>query len=394
MIASTIRTPHLRTPALLRPQAPAVMVLEDGRTFAGRGFGAEGAAFGEAVFSTGMTGYQETLTDPSYHRQIVTMTAPHVGNTGMNDEDPESARIWVAGFVVREPSPLASSWRAGVTLDQALRDAGVVGVCEVDTRAITRHLRSAGAMRAGLFAGTAAEADPAELLEAVLASPGMVGADLTGDVSTDQTYTVPAIGEKRFTVVAVDLGIKSMTPHRLAERGVETTVVPAGLPIGQILAMSPDGIFLSNGPGDPAAADDSVALVKAALDAGIPLFGICFGNQMLGRALGLGTYKLTFGHRGINQPVQDVATGKVDITAHNHGFAVDAPVDGPFDTPWGPAEVSHVCLNDGVVEGLRLLERPAFSVQYHPEAAAGPHDAAGLFDRFIDLMADYRSEGR
>lgn len=394
MIASTVRTPHLRTPALLRPQTPAVMVLEDGRTFVGRGFGAEGAAFGEAVFSTGMTGYQETLTDPSYHRQIVTMTAPHVGNTGMNDEDPESARIWVAGFVVREPSPLASSWRAGVTLDEALRDAGVVGVCEVDTRAITRHLRSAGAMRAGVFAGAMAEADPTELLDQVLAGPGMVGADLTGDVSTDESYIVPAIGQKRFTVVAVDLGIKSMTPHRLAERGVETRVVPAGLPIGQILAMSPDGIFLSNGPGDPAAADDSVALVKAALDAGIPLFGICFGNQMLGRALGLGTYKLTFGHRGINQPVQDLATGKVDITAHNHGFAVDAPVGEPFATPWGPAEVSHLCLNDGVVEGLRLLDRPAFSVQYHPEAAAGPHDAAGLFDRFIDLMADYRSEGR
>jgi carbamoyl-phosphate synthase small subunit len=365
-------------------------VLEDGRSFTGVGFGAEGVAFGEAVFATGMTGYQETLTDPSYHRQIVTMTAPHIGNTGMNTEDPESWRIWVAGFVVRETSPVASNWRAGQTLDAALNDAGVVGVAEVDTRAITRHLRSAGAMRAGLFTGEAAAGPADDLVAAVLASPPMTGADLTCEVTASAPYTVDAIGEQRFTVAALDLGIKSMTPHRLAERGVRTVVLPATTGVEEILAAAPDGIFLSNGPGDPGAAVDVVRLVQAALDARIPLFGICFGNQMLGRALGLGTYKLAFGHRGINQPVKDLATGTVAITAHNHGFAVDAPIGAPFDTKWGPARVSHVCLNDGVVEGLELLEAPAFSVQYHPEAAAGPHDAADLFDRFVALMADNR----
>ncbi|MFI0432818.1 MAG: glutamine-hydrolyzing carbamoyl-phosphate synthase small subunit [Candidatus Nanopelagicales bacterium] len=389
--SSTIRTATLADPP--RPSRAGVLVLEDGRTFAGRGFGADGTAFGEAVFNTGMTGYQETLTDPSYRRQIVTMTSPHIGNTGMNDEDPESGRIWVAGFVVRELSPVAANWRAGQTLEAALRRAGVVGVSEVDTRAITRHLRSAGAMRAGLFTGDSADATLADLLDQVLASPPMAGADLSGEVSTDEPYLIEAIGPRRFTVVAVDLGIKAMTPHRLAERGVQTWVVPARTPADQILDMNPDGIFLSNGPGDPAAAEHAVALVRAVLDAGVPLSGICFGNQMLGRALGLDTYKLRFGHRGINQPVKDLLTGKVEVTAHNHGFAVDAPIGRSFDTPWGPAEVSHVCLNDGVVEGLRLLEAPAFSVQYHPEAAAGPHDSAGLFDRFVDLMAAQR-EGR
>ena len=387
----TIRTPYL-TSAAPEPMA-GLVVTEDGRTFVGRGFGATGSAFGEAVFATGMTGYQETLTDPSYHRQIVVMTAPHIGNTGVNAEDPESAKIWVAGFVVREPSLLASSWRADQTLEEALREAGVVGVCEVDTRALTRHLRAAGSMRAGLFTGAAAAAPHDELVASVRASPPMLGADLTGDVTTDQTYVVPAVGKRRYTVVAVDLGIKSMTPRLLAERGVETHVVPADLPVGQMLALGPDGIFLSNGPGDPATAEDAVAVVRAALDAGIPLFGICFGNQMLGRALDLDTYKLTFGHRGINQPVKDLATGKVEITAHNHGFAVEAPIGKVFLTPYGRAEVSHVCLNDGVVEGLRLLDRPAFSVQYHPEAAAGPHDSEALFDRFVELMADY-AKGR
>ena len=384
-VPSGIRTPYLATPDTT--PVPGTVVLEDGRSWRGRGFGATGTAFGEAVFATGMTGYQETLTDPSYHRQIVTMTAPHVGNTGMNTDDSESARIWVAGFIVRDPAPMASSWRAEATLDEQLRAAGVVGVCEVDTRAITRHLRSAGAMRAGLFTGDAALAATDELVAQVLDSPPMIGADLTCDVTTAETYTVPAVGERRFRVVAVDLGIKSMTPARLSERGVETIVVPATMGAEEILALQPDGLFLSNGPGDPATASDAVALVKAALDQRIPLFGICFGNQMLGRALGLSTYKLTFGHRGINQPVKDLTTGKVEITAHNHGFAVQAPVGETFETPWGPAEVSHICLNDGVVEGLRLLDAPAFSVQYHPEAAAGPHDSQGLFDRFVELMA-------
>ena len=384
----TVRTPYLRsTGAHHKVPTPAVLVLEDGRTFAGTGFAAEGSAFGEAVFATGMTGYQETLTDPSYHRQIVAMTAPHIGNTGMNSHDGESDRIRVAGYVLRDPSPIASSWRAESTLERALTEAGVVGVADVDTRALTRHLRSAGAMRAGVFGGDAATSQLDDLVAQVQASAGMAGANLTAEVTTGEPYTVPAIGERRFTVAAVDLGIKSMTPHRMAERGIETHVVPADTTIEAILAMNPDGVFLSNGPGDPAAADRAVELVRGVLDAGIPLFGICFGNQLLGRALGLDTYKLTFGHRGINQPVASTATGKVEITAHNHGFAVAAPLQGTFDTPWGRAEVSHICLNDDVVEGLRLLDSPAFSVQYHPEAAAGPHDSAGLFTEFAELMA-------
>ena len=386
----TVTTPYLRprrAPGHIgAARTPGVLVLADGRSFSGHGFAEEGTAFGEAVFTTGMTGYQETLTDPSYRRQIVVQTAPHIGNTGMNSEDPESARIWVAGYVIRDRSILASSWRADSTLEASLVEAGVVGLCDIDTRALTRHLRSAGAMTAGIFTGDAARRGADELAAAVHAQPAMLGADLTGEVTTADPYVVPAIGERRFTVVAVDLGIKSMTPHRLAERGVQTHVVPASTTAAEILAMSPDGVFLSNGPGDPATADAVVELVTAILDAGVPLFGICFGNQMLGRALGLGTYKLTFGHRGINQPVADVATGKVEITAHNHGFAVDAPIGEVFDTKWGPAEVSHVCLNDNVVEGLRLLDAPAFSVQYHPEAAAGPHDSAGLFDTFVQMM--------
>jgi carbamoyl-phosphate synthase small subunit len=342
-----------------------------------------GETFGEAVFSTGMTGYQETLTDPSYHRQVVVMTAPHVGNTGVNDEDPESGRIWVSGYVVRDPAPRASSWRSARSLDDELAAQGVVGISGVDTRALTRHLRERGAMRVGVSSvGTDTEA----LLERVRAQPPMTGADLTGDVTTPKPYVVPAQGQRRFTVAAIDLGIKRMTPVRLAERGIEVHVLPATSSVADVRATGADGVFLSNGPGDPAAAEHAVALTRDVLGEGLPLFGICFGNQILGRALDLGTYKLRYGHRGINQPVQDRATGKVEVTAHNHGFAVDAPTDAPFETPYGTAEVSHVCLNDGVVEGLRLRDAPAFSVQYHPEAAAGPHDAAYLFDRFTDLL--------
>ena len=368
------------------PVSTAVLVLEDGRVFRGAAYGAEGETFGEMVFNTGMTGYQETLTDPSYARQIVAMTAPHIGNTGVNEEDPESRRIQVAGYVVREPARVASSWRATGSLGSALREQGVVGIAITGTRALTRHLRDRGAMRAGIFSGPAAAAPERELLEKVLASPSMEGADLARDVSTPEPYVVRAHGEKRFTVAAVDLGIKSMTPYRMAQRGCEVHVLPATSTAADILAMGPDGVFFSNGPGDPAVADYAVDALRGVLDAGTPFFGICFGNQIFGRALGLGTYKLRFGHRGINQPVKDRTTGKVDVSAHNHGFAVDAPADGPFDTPYGRAEVSHVNLNDGCVEGLRLLDRPAFSVQYHPEAAAGPHDASGLFDRFCDLM--------
>ncbi|MBX6765683.1 MAG: glutamine-hydrolyzing carbamoyl-phosphate synthase small subunit [Actinomadura rubrobrunea] len=368
----------------------AVLVLEDGKTFRGEAFGALGETFGEMVFNTGMTGYQETLTDPSYARQIVAMTAPHIGNTGVNDEDPESGRIQVAGYVVREPARVASNWRATGSLEEALRAQGVVGIAMPGTRALTRHLRDKGAMRAGVFSGAAALAPERELLDKVLASPSMVGADLAREVSTPEPYVVAAHGEKRFTVAAVDLGIKAMTPYRMAQRGCEVHVLPAASTAEDILALDPDGVFFSNGPGDPAAADYAVEALRGVLDAGKPFFGICFGNQIFGRALGLGTYKLRFGHRGINQPVRDVRTGKVDVSAHNHGFAVDAPTDGPFDTPYGRGEVSHVNLNDGCVEGLRLLDYPAFSVQYHPEAAAGPHDATGLFDRFCELMGGAR----
>ncbi|MFI7414389.1 glutamine-hydrolyzing carbamoyl-phosphate synthase small subunit [Streptomyces sp. NPDC049627] len=370
--------------------APAVLVLEDGRIFRGRAYGAVGVTFGEAVFSTGMTGYQETLTDPSYHRQVVVMTAPHVGNTGVNDEDPESKRIWVAGYVVRDPARVPSNWRAKRSLDEELRHQGVVGISGIDTRALTRHLRERGAMRVGIFSGNALP-DEGTMLAEVRQAPEMKGADLSAEVATKEPYVVPAIGEKKFTVAAVDLGIKGMTPHRMAERGIEVHVLPATATAEDVYAVNPDGVFFSNGPGDPATADHPVSVMQAVLERGTPLFGICFGNQILGRALGFGTYKLKYGHRGINQPVQDRTTGKVEVTAHNHGFAVDAPTDKVSDTPYGRAEVSHVCLNDNVVEGLQLLDRPAFSVQYHPEAAAGPHDAAYLFDRFVSLMEGQRA---
>ncbi|GAA0653166.1 glutamine-hydrolyzing carbamoyl-phosphate synthase small subunit [Streptomyces thermocarboxydovorans] len=358
--------------------------------FRGRAYGAVGVTFGEAVFSTGMTGYQETLTDPSYHRQVVVMTAPHIGNTGVNDEDMESRKIWVSGYVVRDPARVPSSWRSRRTLDDELRAQGVVGICGIDTRALTRHLRERGAMRVGIFSGEALP-DAGTMLAEVRQAPEMKGADLSAEVSTTEPYVVPAIGEKKFTVAAVDLGIKGMTPHRMAERGIEVHVLPATASVEDVYAVNPDGVFFSNGPGDPATADHPVAVMQAVLERGTPLFGICFGNQILGRALGFGTYKLKYGHRGINQPVQDRTTGKVEVTAHNHGFAVDAPLDKVSETPYGRVEVSHVCLNDNVVEGLRLLDKPAFSVQYHPEAAAGPHDAAYLFDRFVNLMEGQRA---
>ncbi len=363
----------------------ALLVLEDGRTFHGDSYGATGETFGEAVFSTGMTGYQETLTDPSYHRQVVVMTAPHVGNTGMNDEDPESRRIWVSGYVVRDPARIPSNWRSRRSLDDALREQGVVGISGIDTRALTRHLRDRGAMRVGI---STTEPDPEALLERVLEQPAMTGADLAGEVTTPEAYVVSAVGEKRFTVAALDLGIKGMTPALMAKRGIEVHVLPSTATVDDVLAKQPDGVFYSNGPGDPATAD--LTTLTGVLERGLPYFGICFGNQLFGRALGFGTYKLGYGHRGINQPVMDRTTGKAEVTAHNHGFAVDAPLDRSTTTPYGEATVSHVCLNDDVVEGLELRgadgNLAAFSVQYHPEAAAGPHDAEYLFDRFCDLM--------
>jgi carbamoyl-phosphate synthase small subunit len=361
----------------------ALLVLEDGRVFRGSAYGARGEVFGEAVFNTGMTGYQETLTDPSYHRQVVVQTAPHIGNTGVNDDDPESRRIWVSGYVVRDPARIPSSWRSRRTLDDELAAHGVVGISGVDTRALTRHLRERGAMRVGV---SSTETDAQALLARVREAPGMEGADLAREVSTPEPYVVPAVGDKRFVVAAVDLGLKAATPRYLAQHGVEVHVLPATCTADDVLAVDPDGVFFSNGPGDPATADYAVAAMRGALDARKPVFGICFGNQILGRALGFGTYKLKFGHRGVNQPVQDRRTGRVEITSHNHGFAVDAPLGAPTQTPYGRVEVSHVDLNDGVVEGLRCLDLPAFSVQYHPEAAPGPHDATGLFADFVALL--------
>jgi carbamoyl-phosphate synthase small subunit len=385
-------------PAAAGPPRPAILVLEDGLTFHGTSFGADGETFGEMVFNTGMTGYQETLTDPSYARQIVAMTAPHIGNTGVNDEDPESGQIWVSGYVVREPARLTSSWRAQRSLQAELAAQGITGIAMHGTRALTKHLRDQGAMRGGISAATA---DPAELLERVLASPQMTGADLARQVSTPQPYMVrPPDGTPvRYRVAAVDLGIKAATPRAMAALGCEVHVLPAGATAAEILAASPDGVFFSNGPGDPAALGYAVDAMRGVLAAGTPVFGICLGSQVLGRALGLGTYKLRFGHRGVNQPVQDLRTGKVQITSHNHGFAVHLPAagrpggeldGGAFDTDFGPAEITHLNLNDGVVEGLRLRAAPAFSVQYHPEAAPGPHDASGLFTEFCELMEGAR----
>ena len=367
---------------------PAVLVLEDGTRHTGRAYGARGMTLGEVVFSTGMTGYQETLTDPSYAGQIVLQTAPHIGNTGMNDEDPESRRIWVAGYIVRDPSRVVSNWRADTSLDEALVADGVVGISGIDTRAVTRHIRSAGSMRGGVFSGEAASLDPEEQLRLVREAPQMAGQNLSAAVSVAAAEVTPATGDRIGPLAVLDLGVKQSTVDNLAARGFDVHVLPQDVTIEQIRAIEPVAVFYSNGPGDPAASDDHVALLRGVLDQKLPFFGICFGNQLLGRALGFGTYKLPFGHRGINQPVLDRQTGRVEITAHNHGFAVDAPLDGVTDSPagYGRVEVSHVGLNDDVVEGLRALDIPAFSVQYHPEAAAGPRDANYLFDRFRDLV--------
>jgi carbamoyl-phosphate synthase small subunit len=366
----------------------AFLVLDDGRIFEGHSWGATGKTFGEAVFQTGMTGYQETLTDPSYHQQVVVMTAPHIGNTGMNAADNESTKIWVAGFVVRNPSPITSNWRSEQSLDEVMREQGIVGISGVDTRALTRHLRDRGAMRVGIFSDL--ELSREEMVIEVRKSKQMSGSFLSADVSTPKSYVVPATTtKKRFTVVALDLGIKSATPKAMSLRGIETHVLPYNATYEEITSLNPDGVFLSNGPGDPSTMTETVNLVRELLTDEIPIFGICFGHQILGRALGFETYKLQFGHRGINQPVIDKRSGKVEITSHNHGFAIEAPVDTQFTTVFGPGQVTHVCLNDGVVEGLELLDRGAFSVQYHPEAAAGPHDAAYLFDDFVSLMEKY-----
>ncbi|MBC7723296.1 MAG: glutamine-hydrolyzing carbamoyl-phosphate synthase small subunit [Burkholderiaceae bacterium] len=369
---------------------PAVLVLEDGSRYTGRAWGATGRTLGEAVFATGMTGYQETITDPSYAGQIVVMTAPHIGNTGVNEEDPESRRIWVAGFVARDPSRVVSNFRANGSLDDQLVRDGIVGISGVDTRAVTRRLRDAGSMRSGVFSGADAALDPEEQLALVRAGASMSGLNLTAQVSVTESYRLPATAERIGSVAVLDLGVKTSTLNNLAARGFDVHVLPQSVTPAELAELAPDAIFYSNGPGDPAASDAHVALLQGALRDGLPFFGICFGNQLFGRALGLSTYKLPFGHRGINQPVLDKTTGRVEITSQNHGFAVDAPIDGVFDSPagFGRVEVSHFSLNDNVVEGLRALDIPAFSVQYPPEAASGPHDANHLFDRFRDLVLE------
>ena len=366
----------------------AVLVLEDGSRYDGRAYGAEGTTTGEIVFATGMSGYQETLTDPSYAGQIVLMTAPHIGNTGMNDEDMESRRIWVAGYVVRDASRVVSNFRAQRSLDNDLRHEGIVGIQGIDTRAVTRHIRSQGAMRAGIFSGADAAKTAEEQLAIVTAGEQMAGRNLSAQVSTSEEYVVPAQGERIGSVAILDLGVKLSTVNYIAARGFDAHVLPQTVAAEQILAMKPSALFFSNGPGDPSASDRHVALLQEVLRAGIPFFGICFGNQLLGRALGFNTYKLPFGHRGINQPVMDRTTGKVEVTAHNHGFAVKVEGGPEVDSPagFGRVLVSHVSLNDDVVEGLQCLDIPAFSVQYHPEAAAGPHDSNYLFDRLVEVI--------
>ena len=331
------------------------------------------------------------MTDPSFHRQLLVMATPQIGNTGWNDEDNESrdGKIWVAGLVVRDLAKRVSNWRAQRSLADEMAAQNVIGIEGVDTRTLVRHIRNHGSIAAGIFSGEEALEEVEVLVDKVNAQPEMKGADLTVEVTTDQPYTIPAEGAAKYTVVAYDLGIKSATPVQFAARGIETIVVPANTPVEEIKKHNPDGVFLSNGPGDPATADEMVEITKQIIRDGVPLFGICFGNQILGRALGLNTYKMTFGHRGINVPVKNHLTGKIDITSQNHGFALEGEAGDTFDTEFGPAQVTHTCLNDGTVEGVALENGRAYSVQYHPESAAGPHDANPLFDQFISLMDQY-----
>ena len=362
------------------------LILESGQRFDGQHFGAIGERIGEIVFQTGMSGYQETLTDPSYAGQIVVQTAPHIGNTGMNDEDEESSRIWVEGYVVRDPARRPSNFRSTRTLDDDLVNGDVVGISGVDTRAITRIIRESGAMRAGIFPldGRSTE----QYVSAITSAPVMAGRNLSDAVSIDSPYVIPPTGPSIGALAVLDLGVKNATLGHLASRGFEVHVLPQSTTLDQLLAISPVAVFYSNGPGDPSASERHVELLRGVLERRIPFFGICFGNQLLGRALGFDTYKLTYGHRGINQPVLDKRTGRIEVTAHNHGFAVAAPIDGPVESPagFGLVEVSHIGLNDNCVEGLRALNLPAFGVQYHPEATAGPHDSTYLFDDFRDMV--------
>jgi carbamoyl-phosphate synthase small subunit len=368
---------------------PALLVLEDGTVFGGEGFGASGTATGEVVFNTAMTGYQEVLTDPSYHRQLVAMTAPHIGNYGIAPQDDESAGVQVAGFIVRQASRIHSSHRAQGGLAELLLDSGVVGITEVDTRRLTRHIRAAGALR-GVISST--ESDVDALAERARRAPAMQGAELTSQVTTGAVYRLAADGESRFHVVAIDFGLKRNQLRLLQASGCDVTVVPAGTPAADIVALAPDGVFLSNGPGDPAAVRTGVATIAELLRARTPTFGICLGHQLLGLALGATTFKLPFGHHGVNQPIRNLATGVIEIASHNHGFAID-PDSLPSATAHGRVVETHVNLNDGTNAGLRALDVPAFSVQYHPESAPGPHDSRYLFAEFIELMAAHDGSG-
>ena len=355
----------------------AILVLEDGRTFNGASFGAAGETFGEMVFNTSMTGYQEILTDPSYAGQIVCMTYPLIGNYGVNESDVESRRPWVEGFVVREASRIRSNWRATKSLDDYLKENNVVGIEHVDTRALVRHIRDKGAMRAGI---SSTETEPKTLLERVLASPDMKNRELATAVTVEEIFDYPSMDDARFHVVAYDFGVKTNSLREFARFGCRITVVPAGTSAREALALEPDGIFLSNGPGDPASMQVVVEEIRKLTESQVPMFGICLGHQLIGEAFGAETYKMKFGHRGGNQPIKDLTTGKVEITSHNHGFAVDA------DSLPADIEITHVNLNDNTVAGLRHKTLPVFSVQYHPESAPGPHDSEYLFDRFVELM--------
>jgi carbamoyl-phosphate synthase small subunit len=365
-----------------------MLVLEDGKSFSGHSFGSSATTLGEIVFATGMSGYQETLTDPSYAGQIVVQTAPHIGNTGMNSRDEESERIWVSGYVVRDLSRVVSNHRSERSLETDLIKDNITGISGLDTRALTLHLRDRGVMRAGIFTGEVAQKPLDELIATIKASAEMKGRSLSSAVSTVNNYEVANEGILIGKVAIVDLGVKRSTIENMVVRGLSVEVLPASATFQQILDTKPDAVFYSNGPGDPETATSQVETLQQILRAGIPFFGICFGNQLLGRALGFDTYKLAFGHRGINQPVLDRRTGRVEVTAHNHGFAVRVEGGDVVDSPagFGKVKVSHICLNDDVVEGLECLDLPAFSVQYHPEAAAGPHDANYLFDRFVEMI--------
>ena len=357
----------------------ALLVLEDGRVFTGSSFGADGEAFGEVVFNTSMSGYQEILTDPSYAGQIVTMTYPLIGNYGVNEEDVESRRPWVEGFVVREASRIESNFRSTMSLQDYLKKNNIVGIEHIDTRGLVRHIRDKGAMRAGL---STVDLDADSLLKKVLDSPAMQNRELASSVTVEENYDYSAEGDAKYHVVAYDFGVKTNSLREFAKFGCKITVVPTDTTADEVMALKPDGIFLSNGPGDPASMVKVVEEIKKLAVSETPMFGICLGHQLLGEAFGGSTYKLKFGHRGGNQPIKDLTTGKIEIAAHNHGFAVEADSLPP------DVEVTHVNLNDNTVAGLRHKTLPVFSVQYHPESAPGPHDSEYLFERFIDQMRE------